>query len=51
MGVMGGPGEAFTFKIMQVLTGHGCFDDYLRQIGAEAKCDADIHKAQHTAEE
>ena len=45
-----------TFRITQVLTGHGCFGEYLKRIGAEPTtvchhCDAELDSAQHTTEE
>ena len=44
-----------TFRLTQVLTGHGCFGEYLRKIGAEETaachhCPADTNTAQHTLE-
>ncbi|XP_011881222.1 PREDICTED: uncharacterized protein LOC105569393, partial [Vollenhovia emeryi] len=44
------------FRTSQVLTGHGCFGEYLRQIGREGSgrchhCGADKDSAQHTLEE
>ena len=41
-----------TFRLTQVLTGHGCFGEYLRKIGAEETaachhCPADTNTAQH----
>jgi hypothetical protein len=46
---------ALTFRVTQVLTGHGCFGSYLRRIGKEATsqchhCGADEDTAQHTLE-
>ena len=45
-----------TYRITQILTGHGCFGEYLKRIGAEATaichhCGADTDTAQHTLEE
>ena len=42
-------------RITQVLTGHGCFGEYLKRIGAETTaachhCNADLDSAQHTLE-
>ena len=50
-----GPG-ALTYKITQILTGHGCFGEYLRRTGAEKTaschhCDAELDTAQHTLAE
>ncbi|XP_046976610.1 uncharacterized protein LOC124542724 [Vanessa cardui] len=44
-----------TFRLTQVLTGHGCFGEYLCRIGREATavchhCGADQDDAQHTLE-
>ena len=44
-----------TFRLTQMLTGHGCFGEYLRKIGAEETaachhCPADTDTAQHTLE-
>ena len=44
-----------TYRVTQVLTGHGCFSEYLHRIGKEATahchhCDADVDSAQHTLE-
>ena len=44
-----------SYRITQVLTGHGCFGEYLKRIGAEAMaayhhCNADLDSAQHTLE-
>ncbi|XP_064072393.1 uncharacterized protein LOC135193519 [Vanessa tameamea] len=44
-----------TFRLTQVLTGHGCFGEYLCKIGREAMavchhCEADQDTAQHTLE-
>ena len=44
-----------SFRITKVLTGHGCFREYLKRIGAEATaachhCNADLDSAQHTLE-
>ena len=45
-----------TFRVTQVLTGHGCFGEYLKRIGAELTadchhCSAGPDSAQHTLEE
>ncbi|XP_012276844.1 uncharacterized protein LOC105697777 [Orussus abietinus] len=45
-----------TYRLTQVLTGHGCFGEYLCRIGREATarchhCDAERDTAQHTLEE
>ncbi|CAH2242651.1 jg8471 [Pararge aegeria aegeria] len=45
-----------TFRLTQVLTGHGCFGEYLCRIGREATpkchhCGGDRDTAQHTLEE
>ncbi|KOC63606.1 hypothetical protein WH47_02487 [Habropoda laboriosa] len=45
-----------TYRMTQVLTGHGCFGGYLRRIGQEATaqchhCDEGEYTAQHTLEE
>ena len=45
-----------TFRVTQVLTGHGCFGEYLKRIGAELTanchhCSARPDSAQHTLEE
>ena len=45
-----------SYRITQVLTGHGCFGEYLKRIGAEATadchdCNEDLDSAQHTLEE
>ena len=50
-----GPG-ARTYRITQMLTGHGCFGEYLRRIGAERtaschQCDAELDTAQDTLAE
>ena len=50
-----GPGR-LTYRITQILTGHGCFGEYLRRIGAEKTaachhCDAEMDTAQHTLAE
>ena len=44
-----------SYRINQVLTGYGCFGEYLKRIGAEAKtacyhCNADLNSAQNTLE-
>ena len=44
-----------TYRATQILTGHGCFGEYLRKIGAEETaachhCSADVDSAQHTLE-
>ncbi|XP_012285699.1 uncharacterized protein LOC105702597 [Orussus abietinus] len=44
-----------TYRLMQVLSGHGCFGKYLCRIGQEATahchhCDAERDTAQHTLE-
>ena len=51
----GGP-DALTYRITQILTGHVCFGEYLRRIGAERTaschhCDAELDTAQHTLAE
>lgn len=45
-----------TYRMTQVLTGHGCFGEYLCRIGREETaqchhCDGDLDSAQHTLEE
>ncbi|EFN80213.1 Putative 115 kDa protein in type-1 retrotransposable element R1DM, partial [Harpegnathos saltator] len=45
-----------TFRTTQVLTGHGCFGEYLCRIGKERTtqchhCTADPHSAQHTPQD
>ena len=50
-----GPG-ALTYRVTQILTGHGCFGEYLRRIGAEKTaschhCDAELDTAQQTIAE
>jgi len=47
---------AVTYRLVQVLSGHGCFGDYLHQIGREETaacqhCGADRDTAQHTLKE
>ena len=42
-----------TFRLTQVLTGHGCFGEFLHRIGAEPTaechhCDCDLDTAEHT---
>lgn len=49
-----GPAK-LTFRVTQVLTGHGCFGEYLRRIGAEETascrhCPESVDSAQHTVE-
>ena len=44
-----------SYRITQVLSGHGCFGEYLHRIGAEEhpgchECGADLDSAQHTLE-
>ena len=44
-----------TYRVTQVLTGHGCFGEFLRRIGAEHsaecfECGAEVDSAQHTVE-
>ena len=44
-----------TYRITQVITGHGCFGEYLRRIGAEETpvchhCGAESDTAEHTVE-
>ena len=44
-----------TYRVTQVLTGHGCFGEYLHRIWKEATarchhCDASVDSAQHTLE-
>jgi len=46
----------FAFRATQVITGHGCFGDYLCRIGRERTtechhCGAEVDSAQHTLEE
>ncbi|XP_050476656.1 uncharacterized protein LOC126866761 [Bombus huntii] len=50
-----GGGPPLTYRVTQVLTGHGCFGEYLHRIGKEATarchhCDASVDSAQHTLE-
>ncbi|XP_033307825.1 uncharacterized protein LOC117209679 [Bombus bifarius] len=50
-----GGGPSLTYRVTQVLTGHGCFGEYLHRIGKEANarchhCDASVDSAQHTLE-
>ena len=50
-----GDGPPLTYRVTQVLTGHGCFSEYLHRIGKEATahchhCDADVDSAQYTLE-
>jgi len=45
-----------SYRLAQVMTGHGCFGEYLRRIGRERTarchhCDAPVDTAQHTLEE
>lgn len=45
-----------TFRLTQILTGHGCFGAYLNRIGRETTpqcyhCNSDLDDAQHTLEE
>ncbi|XP_015430124.1 PREDICTED: uncharacterized protein LOC107186705 [Dufourea novaeangliae] len=45
-----------TYRLMQMLTGHGCFDEYLHKIGAVAtaecqQCGTGLDSAQHALEE
>ena len=45
--------ERITYRLTQVLTGHGCFGEYLNKIGREATanchhCDDSPDSAQHT---
>ena len=45
-----------TYRVTQVLTGHGCFGEYLHRIGTEEspqchKCGAELDTAQHTLED
>lgn len=47
---------AVTFRLTQILTGHGCFGAYLNRIGRETTpqchhCNSDQDDAQHTLEE
>ncbi|KAJ8731739.1 hypothetical protein PYW08_014469 [Mythimna loreyi] len=49
-------GERISYRLTQVLTGHGCFGEYLKKIGREATanchhCEDDLDSAQHTLEE
>ncbi|XP_018307236.1 uncharacterized protein [Mycetomoellerius zeteki] len=44
-----------TYRLTQMLTGHGCFGEYLCRIGRECgahchHCDGDLDTAQHTLE-
>ena len=44
-----------TYRVTQVITGHGCFGEYLHRIRKEATarchhCDASVDSAQHTLE-
>lgn len=48
--------ERISFMLTQVLTGHGCFDEYLNKIGRESTanwhhCGGNLDSAQHTLEE
>ena len=50
-----GPG-ALTYRVTQIITGHGCFGEYLRRTGAEKTaschhCDAELDTAQQTIAE
>ena len=50
-----GGGPPLSYRVTQVLTGHGCFDEYLSWIGKKATarchhCDASVDSAQHTLE-
>jgi hypothetical protein len=50
-----GGGPALTYRATQVLTGHGCFGEYLHRIGREATarchhCNERVDSAQHTLE-
>jgi hypothetical protein len=52
---LGRPWGGLTYRLTQVLTGHGCFGEYLCRIGKESTaqchhCDADLDSAQHTLE-
>ncbi|XP_076301788.1 uncharacterized protein LOC143219866 [Lasioglossum baleicum] len=45
-----------TFRLTQVLSGHGCFGEYLHRMGREPTaqchhCDAEVDTARHTLEE
>ncbi|XP_054002006.1 uncharacterized protein LOC128888866 [Hylaeus anthracinus] len=45
-----------TYRLTQVLTGHGCFGEYLHKVGAEGspachQCGAELDYAQHLLEE
>ena len=47
--------DVLTYRVTQILTGHGCFGDYLEKIGAEMTtachhCEEEIDNAQHTLE-
>jgi len=47
---------SLTYRLVQVLTGHGCFGEYLHRIGREVTprchhCDAMEDTARHTLEE
>ncbi|XP_022818794.1 uncharacterized protein LOC111351226 [Spodoptera litura] len=48
--------ERISFRLTQVLTGHGCFGEYLNKIGREVAtnchhCGGNLDSAQHTLEE
>ena len=50
-----GDGPPLTYRVTHVLTGHGCFGEYLHRIGKEATahshhCDASVDSAQYTLE-
>ena len=45
----------FTYRVTQIITGHGCFGEYLHRIGTEQtpacqECDAKVDSAQHVLE-
>ncbi|CAB3254621.1 unnamed protein product [Arctia plantaginis] len=53
---VGREGGRVTYRLTQVLTGHGCFGEYLNRIGREETaqcqhCAADWDSAQHTLED
>ena len=50
-----GRASPLTYRVTQVLTGHGCFGEYLHRIRKEATprchhCDTSVDSAQHTLE-
>ncbi|CAB3221284.1 unnamed protein product [Arctia plantaginis] len=51
-----GRNDCVTYRLTQMLTGHGCFGEYLNRIGREATaqchhCGSDRDSAQHTLED